>query len=382
MQTLFKPLSAQKFAQIFDGYAIHPLAQSDFARARKHLDALTKPVGSLGRIEDLAARLYAIAHGKTPLTVSPGLIYTVAGDHGVAAQGVSPFPKAVTRQMLENFLAEGAGINALCESSGLSLRVIDAGCAGGAFAPHPKLLSFRQGDGTDDLSLGHAMSRESCLNCLRAGFALGGEAKREGIGSLGLGEMGIANSTSATALYCAYFDLEPKAVTGPGAGAGAAMLAHKKAIVAKALVANARAIASGDPVEILAALGGFEIATIAGLVLGSAANNLPVLIDGFIATAAFAAACAIAPAAFQYAFLSHCSAEPGYSLALEKILASFPLPPLAGSAAPLLNLNLRLGEGTGCALAWPLLNGACAVYNQMASLEAAGVTATEADRLG
>ena len=187
------------FARIFPGSRIRPVAAADLAAARAHLDSLTKPVGSLGRLETLAARLWAMTGGR-PLHVEPALMLTVAGDHGIAARGVSPFPQAVTRQMVANFLAGGAAINVLCAANGLSLRVVDAGCAGGPFPSHPLLLDRRQGDGTADMSTGPAMSLDACEASLRAGFALARDAHAEGFRTLGLGEMGIANSTAATAL--------------------------------------------------------------------------------------------------------------------------------------------------------------------------------------
>ena len=316
--------------------------------------------------------------GELPLSVSPALMLTVAGDHGVAAQGVSPFPQAVTRQMVMNFLHGGAAVNVLCRCGGLDLRVVDAGCAGGPFTPHPMLLDRRLGDGTADMSRGPAMSRETCLNGLRRGVDLAAEAAGRGYRCLGTGEMGIANSTAGTALYCALLGLDPDALTGPGAGSDPAMVRHKAGIVREALRVNASLLASGDPVDILAAVGGFEIAVMSGIMLGAAAQRLPVLVDGFICSAAYAAALAICPALADYAVLSHASAEPGHSPALSRLAHDGAAPD--GGGEPLLHLGMRLGEGTGGALAYHLLRGAAAIYNDMATFDAAGVTATEADR--
>ena len=372
--------SPKAFARLFPGQRIRPVEASDMAAARAHLDSLTKPVGSLGRLEHLTARLWAMSQGR-PITVEPGLMLTVAADHGIAARGVSPFPQAVTRQMVANFLTQGAAISVLCLTNGLALRVVDAGCAGGPFAAHPLLLDRRQGDGTADMSLGPAMSVASCEAALRAGFALAQDAHVEGFRTLGLGEMGIGNSTAATALYCAFLGLKPKDVAGPGAGAAPAMVARKAQLVEQALKVNARAIAQG-PLETLASVGGFEIAVMAGAMLGAAANGMVILVDGFISTSALAAALAIEPDAAGYAVLTHVSAEPGYAAAVESLAASASANAgLDDWACPLLQLGLRLGEGTGAALAWPLVRSAAAIGNEMATLAAAGVSATEADRI-
>lgn len=364
--------------RLFPGLRIERPRREDLDAAQAHLDNLTKPRGSLGRLEELARRLYAMRRGELLLSVSPALMLTVAGDHGVAAQGVSPFPQAVTRQMVMNFLHGGAVVNVLCRCGGLDLRVVDAGCAGGPFTPHPMLLDRRLGDGTADMSRGPAMSRETCLNGLRRGVDLAAEAAGRGYRCLGTGEMGIANSTAGTALYCALLGLDPDALTGPGAGSDPAMVRHKAGIVREALRVNASLLASGDPVDILAAVGGFEIAVMSGIMLGAAAQRLPVLVDGFICSAAYAAALAICPALADYAVLSHASAEPGHSPALSRLAHDGAAPD--GGGEPLLHLGMRLGEGTGGALAYHLLRGAAAIYNDMATFDAAGVTATEADR--
>ena len=369
------------FARLFPGAGIRPVKAADLTAARSHLDSLTKPVGSLGRLETLAARLWAMAGGGRPLCVEPALMLTVAADHGIAARGVSPFPQAVTRQMVANFLAGGAAINVLCRTNGLSLRVVDAGCAGGPFPAHPLLLERRQGDGTADMSAGPAMSLAACEAALRAGYALAADAFAEGFRCLGLGEMGIANSTAATALYCALLDLAPEAVAGPGAGAAPAMVARKADLVAQALTVNARAVDDG-PVATLAALGGFEIAVMCGAMLGAAAHGMPVLVDGFISTSACAAALAIAPPMAGYAILTHVSAEPGYAGAIRRMTErAAAAAGLADWGEPLLALGLRLGEGTGAALAWPLVKSAAAICNEMATMASAGVSATEEDRL-
>ncbi len=342
---------------------LHPVDAALYDAAQAHLDNLTKPQGSLGRLEELACRLYAISGGTAPLRADRAVMYTVAGDHGVTAEGIALFPQEVTRQMVANFLGGGAGINVLCRANAIDLRVVDAGCVGGPYAPHPLILDRRLGEGTANFTHGPAMSRQTCVRALNIGMALAEDAARDGYDCVGMGELGIGNSTSAAALYATLLHLEPELTVGPGAGMPPAGLAHKAAVIRRAFAANAAAHSGTDALAKLAAFGGFETAVKAGLVLGCAALRLPVLVDGFISTAAFAAACALHPAAAGYGILSHMSAEPGYAAAV-KALGGFP---------PLLLLGLRLGEGTGAALAVPLLRSAAAVYNDMATFAQAGV---------
>ena len=343
---------------------IEPVSEAHVRAAQAHLDNLTKPQGSLGRLEELACRLFAMRQGRTPLAVAPAMMFTVAGDHGVAAQGVSAYPQAVTRQMVQNFLDGGAAINALCRTAGMELRVVDAGCVGGPYAPHPLLLDRRIADGTADMTRGPAMSRGQCLEALRHGRSLADEAVGLGNVCLGAGEMGIANTTAATALYCAYLGLDAALVAGPGTGASADMVRHKAGVVRQALAVNRSRMR--DAIDTLACVGGFEIAVMAGIMLGAAEKRVPVLVDGFISTAAFVAARAICPHAGDYAILTHASAEPGYAVAMRKL-----------GERPLLDLGLRLGEGTGAALAYNLLQQACAVFNDMATFASAGVAGKE-----
>ena len=341
--------------------AIRPVDRALFPIAKAHLDDLTKPRGSLGRLEEMAERLFAIRGGAKPV-VDPARIYVCAGDHGVAAEGVSLFPQEVTRQMVANFLAGGAGINVLAATAGVELRVVDAGCLGDPFPPHKLFAGSRVASGTADLARQPAMTREQCLDALLLGVSLATEAAGEGIMALGTGDMGIANTTPSTALFCAYLGLAPQQITGPGTGLDAAGVRRKAEIVAKGLALHADVVASGDAVAILAALGGLEIACLAGLVLGAAANRLPIAVDGFISTAGYAAARAICPTVADYAFLSHASAEPGYRAIMD-----------AMDHKPMLDLGLRLGEGTGAALALFLMRAGCNIYNDMATFSSAGV---------
>jgi nicotinate-nucleotide--dimethylbenzimidazole phosphoribosyltransferase len=345
--------------------AIRPVDPALFSVAKAHLDNLTKPRGSLGRLEELAWRLFAIRGGKTP-AVDPARIYVCAGDHGVAAEGVSLYPQEVTRQMLRNFLAGGAGINVLARTTGVQLRVVDAGCLGDPFPPHPAFVGSRVASGTGNIAVEPAMSRIVCEKALLLGVSLAQQAASDGIQALGTGDMGIANTTPSTALFCAFLGLDPTTVTGPGTGLSAEGVRRKAEVVSKALHRHCEVVSSGDALGILAALGGLEIACLAGLVLGAAVCRLPIAVDGFISTAAYVSARALVPAVADYAILSHASAEPGYQ-AITTALGE----------TPLLDLGLRLGEGTGAALALSLMRAGANVYTEMATFAAAGVNGTE-----
>lgn len=344
---------------------IRPLERTLFTSAQAHQDSQTKPRGSLGVLEQVACRLAAISGGNPP-RVDPARIYTCAGDHGVARQGVSLFPQEVTRQMVANFVANGAAINVLTRTAGVDLKVVDAGCLGDRFPDHPALVQRKVAPGTRDLSTEAAMSREECMRALENGIALAEEAHAQGVATLGTGEMGIANTTPATALFCAYLDLAPQDITGPGTGLGAEGVRHKAGVIEKALALHGPTIAEKDPVSILAALGGFEIATLAGVILGAASRGMPVVIDGFISTSAYVAARAICPLVSEYAFFSHASAEPGFAAIMRRL-----------DASPLLHLGMRLGEGTGAAMAIFILRSAANLYNEMATFASAGVSSGE-----
>lgn len=352
------------------GASIKPLDHDILAAARARVDSQTKPQGSLGRLEEISCRLAAMSH---PLEVAPARVFTVAGDHGVAEEKVSGYPQEVTRQMVENFLHGGAAINAMASASGMEHVIVDAGCCGEPFGP--EVINRRLGAGTANMAHGPAMSLETCCQGLRNGIQLALDAVNEGVRCLAIGEMGIANTTSATALYAHLLSLSASAVAGPGTGVSPETVAHKADIVRKALLVNARNLTgpegAQDPVRALACLGGFEIVTMAGIVLGGAAAGVPVLVDGFISSSAYAAAVLLYPAASEYCFVSHSSAELGHGLAMEKLARRMPHPEWC---APLLALGMRLGEGTGCAACYPLLKCAARVYTDMATFESAGVS--------
>ncbi|MES9996130.1 nicotinate-nucleotide--dimethylbenzimidazole phosphoribosyltransferase [Desulfovibrio aminophilus] len=330
--------------------------------ARAHLDNLTKPRGSLGRLEDLAVQLSCVQDGGRPCA-DPARIYTIAGDHGVAEEGVSLFPQEVTRQMVLNFLNGGAGINVLCATSGVQLFVVDAGCLGDDFGEHPALIRGKVAQGTANLAKGPAMTGDECLAALLLGVSLADRAAAEGVRVLGTGDMGIANTTPSTALYCAYLGLLAREMTGPGTGLAPDAVDRKIGVVERGLAANAGVVASADAFGILAALGGLEIACLAGLILGGAKNRQVVCVDGFISTAAYTAAAHICPDVRGYCVLSHSSAEPGHARAVAAL-----------GLKPVLDLGLRLGEGTGAAMTVFLLRCAADIFNNMASFADAGVS--------
>jgi len=342
--------------------AITPVDASLAEKGQAHIDNLTKPKGSLGRLEELALQLFLIQDGQAP-QADPMRIYTVAGDHGVNEEGVSVYPQEVTRQMILNFLNGGAGINVLAGTAGAQLYVVDAGSCGGGYDEHPQLIQAKIAPGTANLAKGPAMTREQCIQALLLGIDLADRAAADGVKILGTGDMGISNTTPSTALYCAYLGLEPESMTGPGTGLDAEGVTSKAAVIRRGLTANKAVVASGDPIGILAALGGLEIAALAGLILGGAKNRQLICVDGFISTAAYAAAVKICPTVKEYCVISHASAEPGHITAVEKM-----------GLSPLLSLGFRLGEGTGAACAMYLVRSAADMYNKMASFADAGVS--------
>lgn len=327
-------------------------------RVQAALDNKTKPRGALGRLEALALQLAQVLGSEQPRLVQPQLV-VFAADHGIAAQGVSAYPAEVTRQMVLNFLAGGAAVSVLARQHGLALTVADCGVAAD-FDPHPMLAVLKvpgAEHGTADSSQGPAMSPAQCEATLQHGRRL--VAGLPG-NVLLLGEMGIAN-TSAAALLMARLTGEPLAhCVGRGTGLDDAGLAHKHAVLQRALDRHADARA---PLQALAALGGLEIAAMVGAVQQAVAEGRGVVVDGFITTAAVAVAAALQPGLAAHCVFAHCSQETGHSRWLQHL-----------GARALLDLELRLGEGSGAALAWPLLESACRVLAEMASFDAAGVS--------
>jgi nicotinate-nucleotide--dimethylbenzimidazole phosphoribosyltransferase len=318
--------------------------------AKRAYDAKTKPRGSLGRLEELGCRLAAI-RGFVPRTLD-AVIVVAAADHGVAREGVSAYPQEVTAQMVTNFAAGGAAVNVLARQAGARLIVVDAGIA--APFEHASVRSVRLGAGTANLAEGPAMTAEQVQRGLEAGSALADEL--HDVDVVALGEMGIGNTTSASALTAALLGVDPSLVCGRGTGLDDAGVARKVETVRRALDVNS----GEDP---LTALGGFEVVFLAGLALGCAANGTAVLLDGFITSVAALAATRIEPAVLDVLIASHRSPEPGHALVLEAL-----------GLEPLLDLELRLGEGSGAALALPLLRASVAILEEMATFDDAGVT--------
>jgi nicotinate-nucleotide--dimethylbenzimidazole phosphoribosyltransferase len=325
------------------------------ARVQHRLDRKTKPTGSLGRIESLALQLALIQHRDEPRLVEPQLV-VFAADHGIAARGVSAYPSDVTAQMVLNFLAGGAAVSVLARQHGLALTVVDCGVRH-AFVPHAQLVVKKTAHGSADMTEQPAMSVAQCEAAIGHGrdvvSALRGNA-------LLLGEMGIGNTSVAALLMQRLTGLPLAQCTGRGTGVDDAGLARKLAVLQSALERHAEV---HEPLAVLAALGGLEVATMVGAVLEAAARRRVIVVDGFISTAAVAMAAQFAPRVLGACVFSHCSAESGHALWLERL-----------DVKPLLDLGLRLGEGSGAALAWPLIASAVHLLEEMASFESAGVS--------
>ena len=320
----------------------------------------TKPLGALGQLEQLALQIGRMQKTLTPALTSPQIL-VFAGDHGAAKAGVSAYPQDVTWQMVENFLAGGAAINVFAKHNGLGLRVIDAGVAHD-FGARDGLVDAKVGPGTRNYIEEPAMSAHECAAALVKGAEIARKLADEGCNVLGFGEMGIGNTASASLITHTLTGTSLEDCVGRGTGLDDAGLARKRDLLAQA-VARAALPADADPMNVLAEFGGFEIVMMAGAMLGAAERGMTLLIDGFIVTSALLVALRIAPAIRDYCVFCHRSAEPGHLAQLAELHAD-----------PLIDLGLRLGEGTGAALAWPLVSAAVAFLNEMASFASAGVS--------
>lgn len=340
--------------------AVRPVDEGVRAGALAELDRKTKPRGSLGRLETLAAQIAAV-RGTVDLEPLRASIVVAAADHGAAAEGVSAYPQEVTHQMLANFAAGGAAISVLARAVGAELHVVDAGVV--EPYEHEAIRSLRLGPGTANATVGPAMNRTEASSAVDRGLALSRELVGSGASVVALGDMGIGNTTAASALACALLGRPAAEMCGPGTGLDARGIAHKVEVVERMLAANRPS--ADDPLGALAAVGGFEIALLAGVALGAAAERAVVVLDGFITGAAALAATRIEPALGGYLVASHRSPEPGHRAVLDAL-----------ELEPLLDLGLRLGEATGAALALPLLTAARGILVEMATFEAAGVTDT------
>jgi nicotinate-nucleotide--dimethylbenzimidazole phosphoribosyltransferase len=314
---------------------IRPLDQEAMRQAQARQDNLTKPQGSLGLLEELSVKVAGI-QGLARPRISDKVIITMAGDHGVAAEGVSLFPQEVTAQMVYNFLRGGAAINVLARHVGARVVVVDLGVAT-ELEPHPELLAKKVAYGTKNMAQGPAMSREEAIQSIEAGIEIVKSELSRGMDIVGTGDMGIGNTTPSSAIVAALTGAPVADVTGRGTGIDDEQLAHKVETIERALAVNRPDPA--DPLDVLAKVGGLEIGGIVGVVLGAAAHRRPVVIDGFISGAGALVAAGLAPQVKDYLIAAHLSVELGHRLVLERL-----------GLIPLLNLNLRLGEGTGAAL--------------------------------
>ncbi len=337
---------------------IQPADEAAAAAAAQRQQVLTKPAGSLGVLEDLSVRVAGIARRCPPELPSPAVVAVFAGDHGVHAQGVTPWPQEVTGAMVANFAAGGAAVNTFAANNGVDVKVVDVGVVADVSAFD--VLHRKVRPGTRDLSVEPALTAAEVEAAVLTGLELADELVRDGYRCLLTGDMGIANTTASAALIATFTGATADEVTGRGTGIDDATYAHKTAVVRDAL--RRHDVPASDPFGALAAYGGLEHAALAGYILGGAANGVPVVLDGVIAGAAALVAQAISPAAIEYCVAGHRSTEPGHSVALKAL-----------GLQPLVDLDLRLGEGTGAVLAYPILCCAVRALRDMATFESAGI---------
>ncbi|NOX20416.1 MAG: nicotinate-nucleotide--dimethylbenzimidazole phosphoribosyltransferase [Nitrospirae bacterium] len=339
--------------------SIKPIDESYYEKAQKRLDNLTKPPGSLGRLEEFARRLVAIYRDEMP-EIPKKVVFTFAGDHGVSEEGVSAYPSEVTRQMVFNFINGGAGINVLARHAGADVVVVDIG-VNFDFQDMEGLKKRKVVYGTRNMTKGPAMTVEEAKRCIEVGIELAREYAEMGYRMFATGEMGIANTTPSSAIAAVITGRDVAEVTGRGTGIGDEALQRKINAIKKAIDVNKPD--PSDPIDVLAKVGGAEIGGIAGLCLGAAQLGLPVVVDGFISTAGALIAYAINPLVKDYMFSAHNSQEIGHKVMLQHM-----------GLRPILDLDLRLGEGTGAAVAMTLLDAGLKIYREMATFDEAGVT--------
>ncbi len=338
---------------------VKPLERAFFEKAQRRLDNLTKPPGSLGRLEEIAARLVAIYRDEMP-GIPRKVVFTFAGDHGVAEEGVSAYPSEVTRQMVYNFINGGAGINVLARHAGADVVVIDIG-VNYDFEDLDGLVKRKVVKGTGNMARESAMTREEALRCIEVGIDLALDYYERGYRMFATGEMGIANTTPSSAIASVITGRPVSEVTGRGTGISDESLNRKVEVIEKAISVNKPD--PDDPIDVLAKVGGAEIGGIAGLCLGGASVGLPVVVDGFISTAGALIAQRISPVVSEYLFASHNSQETGHKVMLEYM-----------GLRPILDLDLRLGEGTGAATAMTIIDAGLKIYREMATFGEAGVS--------
>lgn len=338
---------------------IRPLDAKALAAARHRQGRLTKPPGSLGRLEEVSIQLAGIFGDERP-RIRRKTVIVAAGDHGVVAQGVTAYPQEITGQMVLNFLAGGAAVSVMAKHAGVRLLVVDAGVAS-ELPDHPWLRRVAMGKGTGDIARGPAMTRRQAHACLFAGVEIAKKAIEEGADVLGTGDMGIGNTTPSSAIAAVMTGKTPGVTTGKGTGRTPQELRRKAAVVAKAIAVNRPE--RRDAIDVLTKVGGFEIGVLAGVILGAAIMRRPVVLDGFISGAAALIACSLSPEAKDYCIASHRSAERGHRGVLQHL-----------GLRPLLDLDMRLGEGTGAVLAMGIVEAAAACLREMATFDEAGVS--------
>jgi nicotinate-nucleotide--dimethylbenzimidazole phosphoribosyltransferase len=337
---------------------IAPLDQNAMSAARARQDTLTKPLGSLGRLEDISVMLAGIYGEPTP-QIQRKTVILAAGDHGVVSEGVSAYPQEVTLQMIYNFLRGGAAINVLARQVSAEIVILDAGVAAD-LDPHPLLRSVKIAKGTNNIAVGPAMTRMQAIQCIETGIDAAWEEIAQGASIIACGDMGIGNTTSSSAIVAVITGVDPDLTTGRGTGMENAALFHKIEVVRQAVEVN-----HPDPedgLDVLAKLGGFEIGVLVGVMLGTAARHRPVVVDGFISGAAALIACTMSPAARYYFIASHESVEPGHNVALKSM-----------GLVPILDMGMRLGEGTGAVLVMPIIEAAARCLAEMSTFAEAGV---------
>ncbi|MBU4418987.1 MAG: nicotinate-nucleotide--dimethylbenzimidazole phosphoribosyltransferase [Candidatus Omnitrophica bacterium] len=332
---------------------------SKMKRAQERLDALTKPPGSLGKLEEIARLIVGITGKENPV-LEKKIIFTFAADHGVVIEGVSAFPQAVTGQMVYNFLSGGAGINVLARHAGARVVVADLGVASD-LKPDRRLIIRKINYGTKNMAEGPAMTRDEALRSIEAGIEIFEEEFKQGVDIVGIGEMGIGNTTAASAITATFTNMPPAQLTGRGTGLNDQALENKIRVIEKALGVNKPNVK--DPIDVLAKVGGFEIGGLTGVILAASARRVPVVIDGFISGATALIAYCLEPKTKEYMIASHASVERGHICALNYI-----------GLKPVFDLELRLGEGTGAALAMGIIDASLKIMTEMATFKGAQVS--------
>jgi nicotinate-nucleotide--dimethylbenzimidazole phosphoribosyltransferase len=345
--------------------SIGPLDSQYNALAQVRLDSLTKPKGSLGKLEDFARRVVAITENTKP-RLDKKAVFVFASDHGVVEEGISAYPKAVTREMVYNFLRGGAGINALSGHAGADIFVVDIG-VDWDFEGTEGLIIKKIKRGTNNFAKVRAMATGEAASCIEVGIELAEDKIKRGYNFIAVGDMGIGNTTSSAAVMCAFTELHPKEVVGRGTGIDDEMWNRKIRVVEKGLELH-----NPDPnsaLDVLSKVGGFEIGGIAGAILGAASKRIPVVVDGFVSTAGATVALGLCPNVKDYIFFSHISAEGGHGLILKRL-----------GVEPIVNLDMRLGEGTGAVIGMFIIEAGVKVYNEMATFEEARVSKKQGEK--